>query len=110
MRSWHDYHLTGYSVDGELQRIEFRLSWPYEKTDVPPYEHMDIPRKALLVFSRVEGYFFEHDLNGSIIFSIEEIPLEQFLKDYLDLFEDEHMYGWPLFWKGNLDATADYLT
>lgn len=30
MRTWHDFHLTGYAVDGKRQEIVFDLEWPYD--------------------------------------------------------------------------------
>ena len=71
MRSWHDYHLTCNAVDGEPKQVSFKLSWPYE-TEAET-------KRAVVVFAKVEGYFFEHDLGGNILYSIEEASLESFL-------------------------------
>jgi hypothetical protein len=102
MRSWHDYHLTGYAVAGLERRISFELSWPYETaTEV---------RHARLVFLGVEGYFFEHDLGGNILYSIEEEPLDDFLRENAQRFERERKWGWPLFWKGDVESTASHLS
>ena len=101
MRSWHDYHLVGYSVDGETQRITLKVVWPYETTT-------DI-LSASIEFSGVEGYFLEHDLGGNIIFSIEICPLKPFLAENATFFEREQKWGWPLFWKGSIEATSQYL-
>jgi len=59
MRTWHDYHLTGFAVDGTQQRITLNVSWPYESaTEL---------RRAVLVFSGVAGYFFAHDLGKNMV-------------------------------------------
>lgn len=42
MRSWHDFHIDGYAVDGIQRQVCFSLVWPYEmQTDV---------RRARIVF------------------------------------------------------------
>ena len=71
MQDWHDYHLFGYSVDGEQDRITFHLTWPYEGD-----EKLE---RHTLVFTQIEGYYFQYDLGGNIIFSIEERPLGAFV-------------------------------
>jgi hypothetical protein len=101
MRAWHDYHLTGYAVDGTNARITFEVSWPYES-------EADIGR-AVVVFSGVEGYFFEHDLGANILYSLAEQPLEPFLAEHAEHFERERKWGWPLFWKGGVEQTATHL-
>lgn len=102
MRSWHDYHLTAYAVDGVARRVTFDVSWPYEaETDV---------RRARLVFSGVEGYFFEHDLGENILYSIQEESLEEFLRENAEWFDAEKNWGWPLFWKGGVEGVRRHLS
>jgi hypothetical protein len=101
MRSWHDYHLTGYLVEGTAHRISLDVCWPYgTDTDV---------RRAHVVFSEVEGYFFEHDLGGNILFSIEEEQVESFLRYHAEKFQHESKWGWPLFWQGDVGSTQRYM-
>jgi hypothetical protein len=101
MRSWHDYHLTGYSVDGPGARIVFNVSWPYDtSTDI---------RTAKVVFSGVAGYCFVDDLGSNILYSISESPLDTFLAEHARQFEQRQKWGWPLFWKGTVDATFKFL-
>ena len=35
--------------------------------------------------------------------------MDQFLKTYAPHFEEENKWGWPLFWKGNIENTKVYL-
>jgi hypothetical protein len=101
MRRWHDYHLTGYAVEGAQERLIFNLIWPYHtETSIAA---------ATLVFSGVAGYFFRHDLGVNIVASIEEIPLENFLLEHGELFDQEKQWGWPLFWKSNVGDTLAHL-
>lgn len=101
MRSWHDYHLNSYSVEGAKRQITFEVSWPYESS-------IDIKR-ASIVFTEVEGYFFEHDLGRNILYSISEESLENFLSQYAEHFEQEKKWGWPLFWRGSIGQTLEHL-
>jgi hypothetical protein len=101
MRSWHDYHFTGYSVEGTKRQITIDVWWPYESS-------IDIKR-ASVVFSEVEGYFFGHDLGQNILYSISEEPLEAFLSRNAKRFEEEQKWGWPLFWRGSIGQTLDHL-
>ena len=101
LRAWHDYRLTGFSVDGAKGRITFDVSWPYDTA-------IDI-RRALVVFSGVAGYFFEHDLGTNILYSLSEQPLEPFLAEHEGHFQQEKKWGWPLFWKGGVKQTLQYL-
>jgi hypothetical protein len=101
MRSWHDYHLVAYSVDGLNRQIQFDVRWPYDAdTDID---------RATVLFSEVEGYFFEHDLGGNILDSITEVPVDAFLTHNADYFEQECKWGWPLFWRGDVTKTLEYL-
>ena len=102
MRTFHDYHLTGYEVRGTIGEIELSLRWPY-KTGVqhPP---------AQVVFRNVQGYFFEHDLGGNILYAIEEVDLEQRVHAEAASFGEQHKWGWPLFWRGTAAQTVELLT
>jgi hypothetical protein len=101
MRSWHDYHLVGYSVAESGRKIAFEVTWPYEtETDV---------RRANVVFSNVEGYFFEHDLGGNILYSISEESVHALLTQNASRFQDESKWGWPLFWRDGVEKTLELL-
>lgn len=62
------------------------------------------------MFSEVEGYFFEHDLGGNILYAISEESLEMFLVQNANYFEQEKKWGWPLFWLGTIEKTLDRLS
>ena len=91
MRSWHDYHLTGYSVDGSNQKFTLSVLWPYEA-------EADIKR-ASVVFSGVECHCLEHDLGTNVILDVGEWPLRDFFAAWSDRFEAECKWGWPKFWR-----------
>jgi hypothetical protein len=101
MRPWHDYHLTAYTVDGENRRISFQLVWPYRtETGV---------RRATVIFSGVARHFFAYDHGVSIVLAFEEGPLAESLDKHTHQFEDGEKWGWPSFWRGNVENTAAYL-
>jgi hypothetical protein len=91
MRSWHDFHLVGYAVDGKRAELSFQLEWPYEtETDV---------RRARVTFSGLECYYFEHDLGENIMYGLNEVPLQEHLEQWTGRFETECKWGWPKFWR-----------
>ena len=91
MRSWHDYHIVGYSADGKRSELSFDLDWPYEvDPERPP---------AKVRFSGVECYFLEHDLGGNIVFDFRNWPLQPFLEEWAPRFEASYIYAWPRFWR-----------
>ena len=96
MRSWHDYRVTGYVVDGIGGTITFALRATNDET-------------SRLTFHGVKGYFLEHDLGRNIVSAIKEGGLPEFLEENAPLFSEEKKWGWPLFWKGSTYATMEYL-
>ncbi|WP_234264552.1 hypothetical protein [Hydrogenophaga sp. NFH-34] len=91
MRSWHDFHITGFAVAGKLQELAFDLEWPYEsETDV---------RRAQLKFTGVECYYLEHDLGANIVYAFSEESLGEFLTEWSEKFEVQCKWGWPSFWR-----------
>ncbi len=103
MKSYHDYHLTGYEIDGELREVRMHLAWQYASDPTPrPTE--------TVVFEGVEDYFFEHDLGVNIVYSIEEVPLLQHLEAWAGKFQDSAKWGWPRFWKSQVQNTMEHLS
>lgn len=98
MCQWHDYHLTGYRVDGECRTLTLSLAWLYEGVAPRPRVH--------LVFSGVEGYLFEHDLGIGVVACIGEEDLPAFLGRQEPAFQQSERWGWPTFWRGSAEATA----
>ena len=100
--SLHDYEIKGYSVDGEGRSLRFEIDPPKgAQRTLQPFD---------LVFTDVAGYFLQHDLGISIVLSIEEQPLTEFLAENEDLFVQEAKWGWPLFWQGSAERAAAWLT
>jgi hypothetical protein len=88
--SVHDYHVVGYEVDGDAKRIVLHTAYRYpgialKRTDV--------------VFEGVEAYVFRYD-SGCIVLDIEELPLEDTMREHWDEFEaGSRKAGWPEFWQ-----------
>jgi hypothetical protein len=99
MISIHDNIVTGHSVSCEKYEIilhtEFRDREPNEKTDI--------------IFLGVEAYYFIGDNMQSILFGVDECPLEEILKEYSPEFEDGSKYAWPGPWNESKMACAEYL-
>mgnify|MGYP000879993209 CR=1 FL=1 len=91
MRSWHDFHIIGYAVDGKAKTLTFQLEWPYDTST-------DICR-AGIQFLGVECYYLEHDLGNNIVYGFEEVPVAQHLRRWMNHFEAECKWGWPSFWR-----------
>jgi hypothetical protein len=89
LASCHDYYLVKYSVDCEMRQVVMRVR-----------KDWDVPKNfRTIVFDDVEGYRFENDNFGNIIFSLETIPIKEFLNDYAsELDESFRMSGAPRFW------------
>jgi hypothetical protein len=71
MRSWHDFHITGYAIDGKNRELVFELEWPYDSS-------VDLKR-ARLEFSGVECYYLEHDLRW-VMLPDSDLVLKYFLR------------------------------
>jgi hypothetical protein len=89
MRTWHDFHIDGYAVDGSGREIAFNLTRPYDT----PTE----ARRARIVFEGVEAYFLEHDLGSNIVYDFTERSLSDFLEEWTQRFELSAKFGWPAF-------------
>ena len=103
MKSYHDYHLTGYEVDGEVREVRLHLAWQYPDDPTPR-------SPETVVFEGVEDYFFEHDLGVNIVYSVEEVPLLEHLEAWASKFQDSAKWGWPKFWRGQVPNTMQHLS
>jgi hypothetical protein len=103
MQSFHDYHLTGYSVDGQAKEVRLRLEW----LSPPDAENPRPPQ--ILVFRGVQDYFLEHDMGINIVYGIEEVSLEEHVRSNADSFAESSKWGWPRFWLESADATTSQL-
>ena len=63
-----------------------------------------------VVFTGVQGYHFQNDAFGNIIFGVENVPVEWFLKEYgVEILELNRMAGSPGEWVKNLDSAPAFL-
>ena|SRR5258706_2571481 len=74
--SLHDDFLVSYEVNCETRQIKL-----YTKPDPRDPAKREV-RPRTIVFNGVEGYQFENDAFGNIIFSLSAIPVEQLLADH----------------------------
>jgi hypothetical protein len=102
MRSIHDNNVYSYVVDCERKRIVLHTSFAEREL----HEFTDV------VFSGVVAHYFEHVLQGNILFAIDEADIESIVTEYADLFEKSWRYGWPLQsveYKGDVDFLVGWL-
>jgi hypothetical protein len=98
--SLHDDYLASYEVSCEARQIKLlarRPSW----TD---------SNHRIITFSDVDGYSFQNDAFGNIIFSIEEVPVERLLSEFgSQIAESYRLAGAPGPWAGDLASAAQGL-
>jgi hypothetical protein len=98
--SIHDNLLISYEVHCEKRIITLRTEYRVENE---PTEFTNV------VFEGVEGYHFENDAFGNIIFELATVPAEQFLTEYgAQISELYRMNGSPT-WAANLLSAPSYL-
>jgi hypothetical protein len=98
--SLHDNFLTSYEVNCETRQI--KLHTKPDPRDPAEREQ----RPCTIVFDGVEGYQFENDAFGNIIFSLDAVSIEQVLAAYGDrIVESYRLAGAPGPWAADL-ATA----
>ncbi len=100
MKSFHDYHLTGYSVDGRAREVRLHLEWQSPQDP-------ELPRPPqTVVFEGVQDYFLEHDLGINIVYGIEEVSLEDHVRTNAETFAASSKWGWPRFWRETAQETT----
>jgi hypothetical protein len=100
--SLHDDYLVSYEVNCEARLIRLCARRPEWKTE---------PGVRTIVFNGVEGYRFENDAFGNIIFALEAVPIEQFLSEYRsEIAESFRLAGSPGPWAADLDSAYQVLT
>lgn len=95
----HDYEMQSYDIDGDV--IRFALTEPARNGAA----HSSVE----LVFRDVEGYFFRRNATAGVALAVEELALDSFLADNEAQFSREARWGWPRFWQGSAERTADWL-
>jgi hypothetical protein len=103
--SLHDDFVVSYEVNCEARQI--KLHTKPDRRDPAKREQ----RPRTIVFNGVEGYQFEDDAFGNIIFSLESVSIEQVLADYGARIADSYrMSGAPGPWASDLVSAAQVLT
>jgi hypothetical protein len=103
--SLHDNFLTSYEVSCEIRQI--KLHTRPDPTDPAKREQ----RPRTIVFNGVEGYQFENDAFGNIIFSLQAVSIEQVFADYgARIVESYRLAGAPGPWAANLASATQWLT
>ena len=100
-RSIHDNLLIAYEVKCEARTIVLCTEYRAENE---PTEFTNV------VFTGVEGYRFENDAFGNIIYGLETVTAEQFLAEYgPEISESYRMAGAPGPWAASLESAPEFL-
>jgi len=89
----HDNVIRSYSLDFEAETLTMKTLYHtdsvFEKTDV--------------IFRGYLAHVFENETKGSIIFDIEEYPLNLFLKNERTLLAKKKKYAWPFYYQAETE-------
>jgi hypothetical protein len=103
--SLHDDFLVSYEVNCETRQIKIRAK---RDPRIPAVSEERTSRT--IVFNGVEGYQFENDNFGNIIFSLEAVSIEQILAGYgSQIAESYRMAGAPNSWAADLSSAPQVL-
>jgi hypothetical protein len=103
--SLHDDFLVSYEVNCETRQIKLRA----KRDPRIPAGNEDRTNRTI-VFNGVEGYQFENDNFGNIIFSLEAVPIERILAAYGSrIAESYRMAGAPDSWAADLASAPQVL-
>ncbi len=92
-----DYRLASYEVRCTERRLTMRAQRVFDGA----------PSETELRFSGLAAYHLEHDTLGSILLSVDEVPLADHLRACWQEFETGFkLAGWPLFWSPGEDVEA----
>lgn len=99
--SLHDHILVSYEVNCESRRICLRT----RSTREAGHQFREI------MFTGVEGYSFQNDAFGNIIFALEIIPVGQLISRYsAQIAEAYRIAGAPGPWAADLSIAAEELS
>jgi len=102
VRSVHDNLLVSYEVQCEGRTITLRTE--YRQSDKPT-EFTNV------IFEGVQGYSFQNDAFGNIIFDLESISVDALLAQFgAEIAESHRMGGSPGPWAASLDSAKMYLS
>lgn len=82
----HDNEITSYKIDLKKKKIKM-----YFEEDIENYE-----KRKKIIFFDVLAHFFEDEVEGSIILSIDKCEINQFISDNIDLLKEKKDYCWPI--------------
>ena len=100
--SLHDNILVSYEVNCEARQIQLRARSATGDTGNQLRE---------IVFTGVEGYHFENDAFGNIIFSLRVVSVEQIVSTFgPQITESYRLAGAPGPWAADLASAAEMLT
>ncbi len=98
MRSVHDNHVVGYSVDPVARRILL-----HTRSDAARAEETDV------IFDGVLAYHFQGDNFATVLFSVDEESLESTVESARDLFIRGVEHMWPGPWNESPEIALRYL-
>ena len=99
--SVHDNLLISYEVRCDARTILLRTE---RRAKHEPTEFVNV------IFKGVQGYRFENDAFGNIIFDVEVIAIDQFLTEHgKEISESYRMAGSPGPWAADLDTASGHL-
>lgn len=93
MSSIHDYEIDIYTVDFKKKTIVFDVSYNQAKKQI--------------IFYGVFCYRFYEEMPYSIIFDLEERPIESFFTENEELLEKAQSYAWPIMYDSLQELKAE---
>lgn len=100
-RSIHDNLLVSYDVQCEARTITLRTEY---RVPEKPTEFTSV------IFEGVQGYRFENDAFGNIIFGLETVSVEYLLTEFgAAISESYRLSGAPGSWAADLELAPEYL-
>lgn len=101
-RSVHDNRLVSYEVQCEARSITLRTEYREQNQ---PTEFTNV------IFEGVQGYSFQNDAFGNIIFDVESVSVETLLTHFgAEIAESHRTGGSPGPWAANLASAPEYLS
>jgi hypothetical protein len=98
----HDDYLISYEVNCEARQIRLSARHPAGDQEC---------RNRAILFNGVEGYHFENDAFGNIIFSLAEVSVDQILSRFgSQIAESYRLAGAPGQWAADLASAPQVLT
>ena len=102
----HNDFLVSYEVNCETRQIKLSAR-PDARNDARKEERA----ARTIVFNGVEGYQFENDAFGNIIYSLDTIPVEKLLAEYGSrIAQSYRLAGAPGSWAADLASATQALT